>query len=127
MTKQSDLLNWLNKYLTKQFICDPKELPDDECLNEAKEILSFFQSQGAVRKTPDGKDPIINMDIYPKSVIGGEKPYKRRNQYQNGWNAALVELAKSMAEDGVEYVEVEPLIPLQDTPSEPHEVTQNGY
>ena len=40
--KREEIRNWLNRYLTEQFICSSDELPDDECLKEAKEILKYF-------------------------------------------------------------------------------------
>jgi hypothetical protein len=30
------------------------------------------------------------LGIYPQSVMGGEKPYKERTDYMNGWNAAVL-------------------------------------
>ena len=46
MTKQEKILDWINKYLTEQFIGGVTELPSDECRNEAKAILLYLQSQG---------------------------------------------------------------------------------
>ena len=76
-------------------------------LEKTKQDLSDL---GVVRKVEDDSDPIVNMDIYPKSVVGGKHPYEERNDYQNGWNAALMELTKKMAESGIEYVAIKPLI-----------------
>lgn len=49
-TKQEEIEGWINKYLTKQFICNPDELPDDECLAEAKAVLAYLHSRGCVLK-----------------------------------------------------------------------------
>ena len=57
MTKQEEIINWINKYLTRQFIYDPKELPEDECLEEAKEIIVYLQSQGAVLRVDTPRHP----------------------------------------------------------------------
>ena len=32
--------------------------------------------------------------VYPSSVIGGENPYRERNDYQNGWNDAIMSINK---------------------------------
>ena len=40
--------------------------------------------------------------IYPASVVGGDKPYKKRDDYKNGWNACAMEMtdqiSKALAE-----------------------------
>ena len=48
MTKQEEILEWINKYLTEQFIGDPSDLPEDECRKEASVILSHIVSEGGV-------------------------------------------------------------------------------
>jgi hypothetical protein len=35
------------------------------------------------------------MGIYPAKAIGGENPYDERSEYQNGWNAAIMEIHKT--------------------------------
>jgi len=65
MTEQEELLNWLNKYLIKRFISDPDELPDDECLVEAKEILNYLVSKGVVIRTPNTRGENVE---YPVAV-----------------------------------------------------------
>lgn len=50
MPKQEDVRDWINKYLTRRFICNPDELPDNECLNETNEILQYLVSQGMAIK-----------------------------------------------------------------------------
>jgi len=42
---EDKLLTEIANYLTKQFICDPKELPDDECQGEAKLILAKIREK----------------------------------------------------------------------------------
>ena len=37
----NELLLWINRYLTKQFIADPDDLPSNECEHEAKVILDM--------------------------------------------------------------------------------------
>ena len=54
MTKQEEIQEWINKYLTKQFI--GSGLPEDECRNEAKKILSYLHSQGI--RLPDSSNLI---------------------------------------------------------------------
>lgn len=44
-----EMREWINKYLTKQFVGDPSEVPDDECRNEAKEILSYIHKHYATK------------------------------------------------------------------------------
>lgn len=61
---REEIEEWINKYLTKQFIYDPKELPDDECLAEAKEILSYLHSKGVVTDEVNTK----TRNIHAKSV-----------------------------------------------------------
>lgn len=48
--KQEEIRKWISKYLTERFICDPKLLPDDECLKEANAILSHLASEDVVVK-----------------------------------------------------------------------------
>lgn len=43
-------LNWINKYLTKRFISDT-ELPSDECLKEASDILIYMFKAGYTFKS----------------------------------------------------------------------------
>ncbi len=52
MTKQKNLLGWINTYLTERFIANPKELPSDECFTEAEAILQYLHSQGVVIELP---------------------------------------------------------------------------
>lgn len=35
----------------------------------------------------------IDVGTYPKSVVGGNNPYKKRNKSQKGWNKAVMERA----------------------------------
>lgn len=35
----------------------------------------------------------IDVGIYPKEVVGGNHPYKRRTKFMEGWNAAIKEYA----------------------------------
>ena len=45
-----ELLTEIANYLTQQFICSPKELPADECVTEAKYIITkCHQSEAAIR------------------------------------------------------------------------------
>jgi len=46
MTKQEELENWINKYLTERFIAPSNTLPEDECRGEVRAILSYLRSQG---------------------------------------------------------------------------------
>src|SRR5689334_10612921 len=32
---------------------------------------------------------IEQVGIYPEAWVGGEKPYEKRDDYMNGWNAAV--------------------------------------
>ncbi|MBU2118779.1 MAG: hypothetical protein KJ954_14420 [Alphaproteobacteria bacterium] len=50
MTKQEEIREWINRYLTKQFIAPPESLPEDECRGEAKAILTYLDSEGVVVK-----------------------------------------------------------------------------
>ena len=51
MTKQEEIREGINHYLTKQFICDEdREVPEDECLHEANALLAYLHSQGVVIK-----------------------------------------------------------------------------
>lgn len=56
MAKQEEIRQWINKYLTQQFICDLSLLPDDECLSEAKAILMYLDSRGVGIKV-ERKEP----------------------------------------------------------------------
>ena len=67
MDKQEEMAEWINKYLTGQFICDPTELPDDECRNEAREILSYLHSQGVGIKA---KCPDCSWSQFGDEVVG---------------------------------------------------------
>jgi len=46
MSIQEEIRDWLNKFLTRQFISEPDMLPNDECLAEAEEILQYLDSKG---------------------------------------------------------------------------------
>ncbi len=77
---QQEILSWINKYLTKQFICEPSELPEDECLNEAREILSYLHSQGVVIKVDREPSTYLNNDGEERYY--GDMPYE---MYEDGW------------------------------------------
>ena len=57
MTKKEKIRDWMNKYLTKQFIFSIDTVPEDECLLETDVILAYLHSQGMVleeeRKSSD--------------------------------------------------------------------------
>ena len=36
--------------------------------------------------------------IYPRAVQGGDEPYEKRSDHQNGWNAAVMEISKRIGE-----------------------------
>ena len=38
-----------------------------------------------------------NIGIYPASVVGGDEPYKKRNEYKNGWNAGVMEMSSKIS------------------------------
>lgn len=38
-----------------------------------------------------------SIGLYPKSIVGGENAYEERNEYQNGWNEALISYTESMS------------------------------
>lgn len=49
MTKQAEIREGINQYLTKRFICDQDgEVPEDECLHEADALLAYLHSHGVV-------------------------------------------------------------------------------
>ena len=35
---------------------------------------------------------LSDIGIYPQAITGGNNPYKERSDYQNGWNAAVMEM-----------------------------------
>jgi len=39
----------------------------------------------------------IELGIYPAKVTGGPNPYEERNDFQNGWNAAVIKMAEEQA------------------------------
>jgi len=38
----------------------------------------------------------LDVGIYPKSIEGGGKPYKKRSAWKNGWNAANIKILESV-------------------------------
>ena len=39
---------------------------------------------------------IDDLGIYPKSIVGGPNAYEERNDYQNGWNEAIMKYTHKM-------------------------------
>ena len=73
--------------------------------------LKFLKSEGMVLKNEDIKNDILaNMGLYPRSVVSGKHPYKKRSQYQEGWNAALMEVATKQCKSKFETGAYEELI-----------------
>ena len=40
-----ELIEKVNNYLTKQFICEPSYLPEDECETEAKYLITLISAE----------------------------------------------------------------------------------
>lgn len=58
MNKETETLRErIATYLTTQFIGDPEEFPDDECLSEADQILQVFKETNGVFLDPDQSLP----------------------------------------------------------------------
>lgn len=55
---------------------------NEEIIRDAKRWRMFFSAHGTI-------------GIYPQSVRGGEKPYEKRTDYMNGWNACAMALIKA--------------------------------
>ena len=79
---------------------------DAETKEEVNEILNYLHSQGVVIKVDDKDDPFYEIGIYPKAVEGGEHPYTKRSDYQNGWNDGVMKLTKLLGN----HTATEPLI-----------------
>lgn len=75
-------------------------------------ILRDESSQDVVIKVGEF-DSLMDIGIYPKEVIGGKHPYKKRTQWMNGWNAALIEAGKREAESKLDFAAVKPLIEVK--------------
>lgn len=39
---------------------------------------------------------LCDSSIYPASIVGGNNPYKERNDFQNGWNAGVGEIIENL-------------------------------
>ncbi len=59
MAKQEKIQEWIDEYLTNQFIGDTKDYPP-ECASETKAILKYLKSEGMVLKVDTKLPPIDN-------------------------------------------------------------------
>lgn len=98
MTKQEELEEWVNKYLTERFIGVPNEFPKDECQKEARTILSHIASKGGVLKVARGLPQIPRQF---RKTIGFE------SIYDSGWRNGFGWLKKKLKAG---FVAAEPLV-----------------
>ena len=105
MTKQEEIQAYMRGWLKYA-----QGTYDDVGIDYAlKQMIEGLHSQGLVIKV--GEFPaLMDIVIYPKEVIGGEHPYKKRTQWMEGWNAALIKVGKEVAESGLDFATVAPLI-----------------
>jgi len=109
MTKQEEIKEGINQYLTKRFICDiDGEVPSDECLHEANALLAYLHSQGVVIKV----DKVDSCDDCPHN-----HPYTFTEPFYDGKAGSdcdlLFQLPKGCHKyttNEAGYVVVEPLI-----------------
>lgn len=77
MTKQEEIMEWTNKYLTGRFIGTPNDLPKDECQKEAKSILSYIASRGGTlevdRELPPQNKQCLLWDLYQKGWLESQQ------------------------------------------------------
>ena len=71
-----------------RFLCNYKYL----CKRWFKKIFPW----GRANRLEKALDEATDIGIYPKAVVGGPNPYEKRSDYQNGWNAALREVLKTI-------------------------------
>lgn len=66
----------------------------------ADEIVSLSDK---VEKLNKALDAAMDTGVYPKQVIGGPKPYKKRTKWMEGWNACQIvvikRISKSLGKD----------------------------
>ncbi len=112
MTKREEITGWINRYLTKRFICDPGKLPEDECEREAKDILRYLDDNDVVIKverelpeTPydsfgdlpaqfDSDETATDMDVFLMHCYGIEKGKRLMLKWHNDSLEPLIEGGK---------------------------------
>jgi len=57
-------------------------------LGSLKRVVRRHWPWCRIRRLRAALDAATNVGIYPKSVVGGNKPYEKRTEYMEGWNAS---------------------------------------
>lgn len=63
-----------------------------------KSVVRRWWPWSRIKRLRLALDAATDIGIYPKSVIGGDRPYEKRSDYMEGWNAAQLASLEAIIE-----------------------------